>query len=63
MINSAKIAMKLNSLLPADEAPEYTEGYEGFYHLLSIQGDVEKQSSTTLSETLTKRISKTEKKQ
>lgn len=31
MINSAKIAMKLNSLLPADEAPEYTEGYEGFY--------------------------------
>lgn len=29
MINSAKIAMKLNSLLPADEAPEYTEGYEG----------------------------------
>lgn len=42
MINSAKIAMKLNSLLPADEAPEYTEGYEGFYHLLSIQGDVEK---------------------
>ncbi|QHM18646.1 Peptidase T [Bacillus subtilis] len=41
MINSTKIAMKLNSLLPADEAPEYTEGYEGFYHLLSIQGDVE----------------------
>ncbi|MEC3758360.1 peptidase T [Bacillus halotolerans] len=41
MVNSAKIAMKLNSMLPADEAPEYTEGYEGFYHLLSIQGDVE----------------------
>ncbi|MBG9770773.1 peptidase T [Bacillus vallismortis] len=41
MINSVKIAMKLNSLLPADEAPEYTDGYEGFYHLLSIQGDVE----------------------
>ncbi|PRP50781.1 peptidase T [Bacillus halotolerans] len=41
MVNSAKIAMKLNSMLPADDAPEYTEGYEGFYHLLSIQGDVE----------------------
>ncbi|MBL4963087.1 peptidase T [Bacillus halotolerans] len=41
MVNSAKIAMKLKSMLPADEAPEYTEGYEGFYHLLSIQGDVE----------------------
>lgn len=41
MINSAKIAMELNSLLPAEESPEQTEGYEGFYHLLSINGDVE----------------------
>ncbi|MED3561062.1 peptidase T [Bacillus xiapuensis] len=41
MINSAKIAMELNSKLPAEEAPEYTEGYEGFYHLISINGDVE----------------------
>jgi tripeptide aminopeptidase len=41
MVNSAKIAMELNSLLPADEAPETTEGYEGFYHLNSINGDVE----------------------
>jgi tripeptide aminopeptidase len=42
MVNSTKIAMELNSLLPREEAPEYTEGYEGFYHLLSFQGDVEK---------------------
>ncbi|MFE1245255.1 peptidase T [Fictibacillus sp. NPDC058756] len=41
MINSAKIAMELQSKLPADEAPEYTEGYEGFYHLLGLKGDVE----------------------
>ncbi|WP_026573771.1 peptidase T [Bacillus sp. UNC438CL73TsuS30] len=41
MINSAKIAMEFNNKLPADEAPEYTEGYEGFYHLISINGDVE----------------------
>ncbi|MEC0766571.1 peptidase T [Bacillus atrophaeus] len=41
MINSAKIAMELNRMLPEEEAPESTEGYEGFYHLLSIQGDVE----------------------
>ncbi|MCY8974869.1 peptidase T [Bacillus atrophaeus] len=41
MINSAKIAMELNRMLPKEEAPESTEGYEGFYHLLSIQGDVE----------------------
>lgn len=41
MINAAKIAMDIHRHLPADEAPEYTEGYEGFYHLGSIQGDVE----------------------
>ncbi|MNX08880.1 Peptidase T [compost metagenome] len=46
MINSAKIAMEFNRRLPASEAPEFTEGYEGFYHLLSVHGDVE---STTLS--------------
>lgn len=42
MINSIKIAMELQSRLPEKEAPEYTEGYEGFYHLLGIEGDVEK---------------------
>lgn len=41
MVNAAKIAMELHSRLPADETPEKTEGYEGFYHLSSIQGDVE----------------------
>lgn len=41
MINSTKIAMELNSKLPAEESPETTEGYEGFYHLLSFNGDVE----------------------
>ncbi|PAQ16432.1 peptidase T [Bacillaceae bacterium SAOS 7] len=41
MIHSSKIAMELHAQLPAGEAPEYTEGYEGFYHLLSINGDVE----------------------
>ncbi|REK65713.1 MAG: peptidase T [Cohnella sp.] len=41
MINSIKLAMELHNRLPADEAPERTEGYEGFFHLLSFQGDVE----------------------
>lgn len=41
MVNASKIAMELHGKLPVDEAPEHTEGYEGFYHLLSIQGDVE----------------------
>ena len=33
-------------MLPADEAPEHTEGYEGFYHLIGITGEVEQ---TTVS--------------
>lgn len=41
MVNSAKIAMEFHSQLPAEEAPEYTDGYEGFYHLISFHGDVE----------------------
>jgi len=46
MVNAAKIAMQFHAGLPENEAPEFTEGYEGFYHLLSIKGDV---SETTLS--------------
>lgn len=41
MIHSAKIAMELHGRLPAEETPEQTEGYEGFFHLTSIEGDVE----------------------
>ena len=33
--------MELNSLLPVEQRPEYTEGYEGFYHLISFSGSVE----------------------
>lgn len=46
MKNSTKIAAKLISMIPHHESPEMTEGYEGFYHLHSVQGDVE---TTTLS--------------
>lgn len=41
MINSIRIANYFMSLLPTKESPEYTSGYEGFYHLISIQGEVE----------------------
>lgn len=41
MVNSMKIGMELHSRLPQQEAPEHTEEYEGFYHLLSFIGDVE----------------------
>ena len=41
MVNASLVAMELHSLLPALESPYYTEGYEGFYHLTDISGEVE----------------------
>ncbi|KFN03547.1 peptidase T [Bacillus clarus] len=41
MRNASKLAMEFHGQLPVEEAPEYTEGYEGFYHLISLNGDVE----------------------
>jgi len=41
MINSILVAHELMALLPKDETPTFTEGYEGFYHLISIKGEVE----------------------
>ena len=38
MVNSQLVAMEFNSLLPADQRPEHTEGYEGFFHLTDMQG-------------------------
>ncbi len=46
MINSIRIANQFISMLPRHESPEHTEGYEGFYHLIGINGDVEQ---TTVS--------------
>ena len=42
MVNSQYIAMEFQSLLPAAQKPEHTEGYEGFFHLTSMEGCVEK---------------------
>ena len=42
MKNASLIAMEWNSLLPAWETPAHTEGYEGFYHLMHMEGDEEK---------------------
>ncbi|WNS42472.1 peptidase T [Paenibacillus sp. MMS20-IR301] len=41
MIHSSKIAMAFHLRLPAGEAPEFTDGYDGFYHLISMQGNAE----------------------
>ena len=41
MINAIEVACELNALLPAEQRPQYTEGYEGFYHCVGINGTVE----------------------
>jgi len=41
MRNAILIGQEMNSLLPVDQRPEYTEGYEGFFHLISFKGSVE----------------------
>ncbi len=46
MLNSLRVANRFISLLPENEAPEHTEGYEGFYHLIGMNGEVEQ---TTVS--------------
>ena len=41
MINANRLAAEFAAMLPADETPETTEGYEGFYHLLGIESNIE----------------------
>ena len=41
MKNAILIGQELNSLLPVEQRPEYTEGYEGFFHIISFKGTVE----------------------
>ena len=41
MVNAQLMAMEFNSLLPANETPADTEGYEGFFHLTNMEGNVE----------------------
>lgn len=40
MLNAARVAMELDAMLPVEQKPEYTENYEGFFHLLDIQGSI-----------------------
>ena len=41
MINASLVAMEINNSLPSFETPAHTDGYEGFYHLISMSGNVE----------------------
>ncbi len=45
MINALQVIAEINAMLPPCQRPEHTEGYEGFYHLISIKGEVECASS------------------
>jgi tripeptide aminopeptidase len=42
MINALRVAQELINLVPTAESPEETEGYEGFFHLIGLNGEVEK---------------------
>lgn len=46
MLNSLIIAQEFNALLPADQRPECTEGYEGFIHIVGFKGTVEESTLT-----------------
>lgn len=66
MENSLKVALDINLLLPNDEVPERTEGYQGFYHLQKVTGTVAKTTMIYLirdfdKELLEKRVEDLEK--
>ena len=44
MVNSMLIAMELDAMLPVEQRPRFTQGYEGFFHLIGINGTVEETS-------------------
>ena len=46
MLNSMRVAHQFATMLPRHETPEHTENYEGFYHLVGMQGDVESSTLT-----------------
>lgn len=51
MINALQVVCEINALLPAAQRPEHTEEYDGFYHLVGINGTVEQALRNTLSAT------------
>lgn len=48
MVNAVRVAAELAQLIPATESPETTAGYEGFYHLLGLEGNVEHATLTLI---------------
>ena len=46
MVNAIRVANEFMSLVPGDETPEATEGYEGFYHVVGVEGEVAQATSS-----------------
>ena len=46
MVNAIRVANEFMSLLPGNETPECTDGYEGFYHVVGVEGEVEQATIT-----------------
>jgi tripeptide aminopeptidase len=46
MINAALVAMEFDALLPPQERPEHTAGYEGFFHMMHVNGSIEEATLT-----------------
>lgn len=46
MVNALNLANAFHQALPVNEVPEHTEGYEGFFHLMELNGNVEKSDCT-----------------
>lgn len=44
MLNAAKVAAEITAIIPWNETPEHTEGYQGFYHLTALSGNCEQAS-------------------
>ena len=63
MVNSTKIAMEFHQKFPAEEAPEHTEGYEGFYHFFLSMEMSKKRNLAISFVIMTGNNSRQEKKQ
>lgn len=46
MVNALEVACEINALLPQEQKPEFTEGYDGFFHLIAMNGSVENATMT-----------------
>jgi tripeptide aminopeptidase len=63
MVNALLIANKLISLLPADQRPEHTTGYEGFFHLNNMEGSVDSATLVYIIRDHDRNLFETKKKQ